>query len=111
MVTDQLIARGAADHPFLGIEGQTFFRQEADGSIVPAGVLVATVMPDTAAEAAGVLAEDLILSVQGEPLATMEQLVVILRFYRVGEVVELAIDRGGERLTIPVTLMERPEGV
>ena len=111
IVTDQIIAQGRADHPFLGIKGSTYFRQEADGSTVPAGVAVDEIFKDTAAEAAGVEAGDIILSVAGEPLATMEQLVVMIRFYRVGEIVELEIDRGGVPLTIPVTLMERPEGV
>lgn len=111
IVTEQLIARGEAEHPFLGIEGQTLFRTELDGSTVPAGVLVGKVMAGTAAEAAGVQPQDVISSVGDEMLSTMEQLVVILRFYRVGEVVELHIDRGGLPMTIPVTLMERPEGV
>jgi putative serine protease PepD len=111
IVTDQIIAQGRADHPFLGIKGSTYFRQEADGSTVPAGVAVDEIFKDTAAEAAGVEAGDIILSVAGEPLATMEQLVVMIRFYRVGEIVELEIDRDGIPLTIPVTLMERPEGV
>jgi S1-C subfamily serine protease len=111
IVTEQLIARGEADHPFLGIEGQTLFRQQADGSTIPAGVLVGKVMAGTAAEAAGVQPQDVISSVGDEPLTTMEHLVVVLRFYRVGEVVELHIDRGGLPMTIPVTLMERPEGV
>jgi putative serine protease PepD len=111
IVTDQIIAQGRADHPFLGIEGTTYFRKETDGSTVPAGVAVGSVFKETAAEAAGLEAGDVILSVAGEPLTTMEQLVVLLRFYRVGEVVELEIDRGGLPLSIPVTLMERPEGV
>ncbi|MCU0282106.1 MAG: S1C family serine protease [Acidimicrobiia bacterium] len=111
VVTDQIIAQGRADHPFLGIQGTTYFRQEADGSTVPAGVAVDKIFENTAAEAAGVEAGDIILSVAGEPLATMEQLVVMVRFYRVGEIVELEIDRGGVPMTIPVTLMERPEGV
>ena len=110
IVTEQLIARGEADHPFLGIEGQTYFRLEADGSTVPAGVSVGKVIEGTAAEVAGVRPGDVILSVEGDSLTTMEQLVVMLRFYRVGEVVDLQIDRAGTPQTIPVTLMERPEG-
>ena len=110
IVTEQLIARGEADHPFLGIEGQTYFRLEADGSTVPAGVSVGKVIEGTAAAAAGVRPGDVILSVEGDSLTTMEQLVVMLRFYRVGEVVDLQIDRAGTPQTIPVTLMERPEG-
>ena len=110
IVTEQLIARGEADHPFLGIEGQTYFRLEADGSTVPAGVSVGRVIEGTAAAAAGVRPGDVILSVESDSLTTMEQLVVMLRFYRVGEVVDLQIDRAGTPQTIPVTLMERPEG-
>ncbi|MBM3695715.1 MAG: PDZ domain-containing protein [Actinobacteria bacterium] len=111
IVTEQLIARGEADHPFLGIEGRTFFRQEDDGSTVPAGVAVVSVIAGTAAAAAGIQAGDIILSVGGEPLATMERLVVLLRFQRVGEIVELQVEREGAVQAIPVSLMERPEGV
>jgi putative serine protease PepD len=111
IVADELVERGEASHPFIGITGTTFFRQEADGATVPAGVAVASVLEGTAAALAGIQPGDLILSVGGEPLATMDQLVVLLRFYRVGEVVQVQIERGGAPQTVPVTLMERPEGV
>jgi putative serine protease PepD len=111
VVTDQLIETGAVSHPFLGILGSTFFRGEPDGATVPAGVEVAEVVESTAAAAAGIRAGDIILSVGEEPLTTMEQLVVMLRFYRVDEEIAVKIDRGGEPLTIMVTLLERPEGV
>jgi putative serine protease PepD len=111
VITDQLAETGAASHPFIGIKGTTFFRQQVDGATVPAGVEVAEVIEGTAAEVAGIQAGDIMLSVAGEPLATMEQLVVMVRYYRVGEEIAVEVERGGERLTIMVTLLERPEGV
>jgi putative serine protease PepD len=110
-VTDDLIATGKATHPFLGITGTTYLRPEADGSTVPAGVSVVSVMPDTAAAAAGMAVGDLILSYDGTPVTVMEQLVVAMRLYRVGDKVNFEIDRGGTLLTVEVTLAERPEGV
>lgn len=110
-ITDDLISSGIASHAFLGIQGATFFEERPDGSTVPAGVLVDSVIDDTAAAAAGIEAGDIIRSFAGRPIATMEQLVVRLRFYRVGDVVDVAITRAGEDLTIRLTLMERPEDV
>ena len=111
VVTEQLAETGAASHPFMGVRGSTFFRQEADGATIPAGVEVAEVIAGTAAAAAGIEVGDILSSVNGEPLTTIEQLVSRLRFYRVGDEVTVELERGGESRTITVTLLERPEGV
>jgi putative serine protease PepD len=111
VVTEQLAESGVASHPFIGIKGTTFFREQADGATVPAGVEVAEVIEDTAAALAGIRVGDILLSVAGERLTTMEQLVVMVRYYRVGEQIAVELERGGEQLTIMVTLLERPEGV
>ena len=111
LVTEQLADGGVASHPFIGVLGSTFFRQEADGATVPAGVEVAEVIEGTAAAAAGIEVGDILLSVDGEPLTTIDQLVAMLRFYRVGDSVAVELERGGERQTITVTLLDRPEGV
>ncbi len=110
-VTDDLIATGEATHAFLGITGATHFEQEDDGAIVPAGVIVESIIGGTAADEAGLEAGDIIRSFDEESLVTMEQLVVRLRFYRVGETVDLVVTRGQEDVTIELTLLERPEGV
>ncbi len=111
LVTEQLADAGVASHPFIGVKGATFFRQEADGATVPAGVEVAEVIEGTAAAEAGIEVGDILLSVDGEPLTTIDQLVAMLRFYRVGDTVAVELERGGERQTITVTLLDRPEGV
>jgi len=111
LVTEQLADGGVASHPFMGVKGSTFLRQEADGATVPAGVEVAEVIAATAAAEAGIEVGDILLSVDGESLTTIEQLVSMLRFYRVGDEVAVELERGGELQTITVNLLERPEGV
>ena len=110
-ITDDLIEFGEARHAFLGVTGSTFFVEAADGATIPAGVAVASVFDDTAARLAGLEDGDVLLSVDGVPVTTMEQLVTVIRLYRVGETVDIVVDRAGEELAIPVTLLERPEGV
>lgn len=110
-ITSDLIEFGEARHAFLGVTGTTFFEEDPDGATVPAGVAVASVFDDTAAALAGIEAGDVIRSVGGEPVTTMEQLVVDLRSYRVDETVDVVVERGGETLTLSLTLLERPEGL
>jgi S1-C subfamily serine protease len=110
-ITDDLIEFGEARHAFLGVSGSTFFTETQDGATIPAGVAVASVFDDTAASVAGVETNDVILSVNETPVMTMEQLVTIIRLYRVGQVIDLVVNRGDTELTISVILLERPEGV
>jgi putative serine protease PepD len=110
-ITADLLDDGAVSHAFLGVQGTTFFEQAADGATVPAGVTIASVVPGTAAELAGIQPGDVIRSLDGVPVSTMEQLVVRIRLYRVGDTVDLFTDRGGQTSRITMTLMERPEGV
>ncbi|MFQ5947892.1 MAG: S1C family serine protease [Acidimicrobiia bacterium] len=108
-IAQDLIEFGRAKHAFLGITGSTFFEQTEDGATVPAGVIVAGVLEETAAEADGLEPGDRIITVDGEEVTTMERLVVGLRSYRVGDQVAFQIDRNGTPLTITITLQERPQ--
>ena len=110
-ITADLIADGVSAHPFLGISGSTFFETRPDGALAPAGIEVAEVIPETAAADSGILVGDVIVSFEGEPVLTMDRLVVRLRFYRVGDAIELDLLRDGAPVTITVTLLERPVGV
>jgi len=110
-IAEEIISNGEASHPFLGITGMTHFEAAADGATVPAGVEVAEIVAGSAAEAGGLAVDDILLSFDGTPLTTMEQLVVLLRFYHVGDTAEVQLDRDGDVSVLSVTLIERPEGV
>jgi len=110
-ITQDILEFGVAKHAFLGITGSTHFEDEADGAIAPAGVSVGSVIEGTAADAAGVEVGDIIQSVDGQPVATMDGLVVRLRLHRVGDIAQLQILRDDQVLVIDMELLERPEGV
>jgi S1-C subfamily serine protease len=110
-ITQDILEFGGPRHAFLGITGSTHFELEIDGAVAPAGVAVASVIGDTAADAAGLEVGDIIESVDGQSVTTMNGLVVKLRFYRVGDIAELQILRNGELVLLDMELLERPEGV
>jgi S1-C subfamily serine protease len=107
---DQIIEQGFVRHPLLGISGIDVSPEIAEefGLSASRGAVVDAVQEDTGAEAAGVQAGDIITEVDGEPLATMSQLVAEVRSRAPGDTVELRIVRGGDELTLEVTLSERP---
>ncbi len=109
-VAGELIDSGAASHAFLGIGGTTHFDTLPDGALAPAGVDVAEVFEDSAAAEAGIEPGDVIVTVDGEAVTTMERLVVRLRFYHVGDTVPMHLRRGADTFDVDVVLRERPEG-
>ncbi|MEX2324626.1 MAG: trypsin-like peptidase domain-containing protein [Nitriliruptoraceae bacterium] len=107
---DQLIEQGFVRHPLLGIAGVDVTPEVAEQFGLPAsrGAVIESVQPDTGAAEAGLRPGDIIVAVDGEPLATMSQLVAEVRSRAPGDVVQLEIVRSGEQLDVEVTLGERP---
>ncbi len=70
------------------------------------GVLVEGVMPDSPAEKAGLKSHDILLKLDDQHLVSMEQLVVLVRDHKKGDVVKLTVISGGSESEIPVTLGE-----
>ncbi len=107
-VINEIIETGEARHAFLGIGGETDFDESIDGALVPVGVLVVSMESGSAADRAGLLVGDRITSVDAKPVTTMDGLIITLRAFSVGTMVELAVDRGQESMMLPVELGERP---
>jgi S1-C subfamily serine protease len=73
------------------------------------GVIVTAVEPETPAAAAGVLAGDLIVEVDGSTTNGSAGLIAAIRDRQAGDVVTIVIQRDGERMDLTVELTERPE--
>lgn len=110
-ITDEIIEEGTVRHAFLGISGLDRLDETTDGGLIPAGAEIEEVESGYSAERAGIEVGDIVVSLDGNPVDTMNALVVQLRLYRVGDVVDVGVVRNGEELQLPVTLDERPEGV
>jgi S1-C subfamily serine protease len=131
-VVPELIARGYYPHPWLGIRylwNLTPQRRqilEEVGLEVPVeeGVLIVEVSQGSPADEAGLrggqqqvrigrmilyVGGDILTSIDGEPIADDRDLLRYLDTQTVvGQVVQVTLWRGGEKLTLPVALTERP---
>ncbi len=124
-VVAQLIDKGKVDRAYIGIGGTTVEPELARLFRLPVdtGVLVERVGENTPAERAGLkpgtsdvivkgesyrLGGDVIVAVDGERVASLEQLRDVLSSLKPGETVELGVFRGDERQTVEVKLGRQP---
>jgi serine protease DegQ len=109
-VVEQLLEDGQAEHAFLGVEPGPLTPEIAERLDVPAerGVLVLGVVGDSAATEAGVREGDVITSIGGEPIETVEDLLGRLRQFEPGDTISLEVVRDGETQTLEATLRDRP---
>jgi serine protease Do len=75
------------------------------------GVMVSDVMPDGAAESAGLGIEDLVTTVNGKPVESVPMLALELSRYAAGDAVTLGLLRGSETVSVNVTVRERPHPI
>jgi len=102
-IVQQLIRDGEAEYPIIGVNLDLTYR--GPGARVQADSQPGdAVTPGGPAEAAGIAAGDLIVAVDGERVSTPEDFVVQIRTRLPGDVVDLTVVRGDERLTTSVTL-------
>ena len=107
-VTSEIIATGSVNHAFLGILGATSFSTATDGASVAVGVEVDSIEPGSGAADAGLTAGSLITAVDGEPVTTMDDLIVALRYHAAGDDITITVSSAGNDTTLPVTLGVRP---
>lgn len=110
-VVTQLLEEGEVSHAFLGVRPAPLSPQLAQQAGLDAdeGVAVLSVVEGSGAEEAGLEPGDVIVSADGEPLRSVEDLFKILRDRNPGDRLELEVVRGGDRQTITVELTGRPE--
>jgi membrane-associated protease RseP (regulator of RpoE activity) len=70
-----------------------------------------TVEDDSAAQAAGLEEDDLVVAVNGQPVSQFDELSDALARFDVGDEVQLTIERDGVERTLDATLRARPAGV
>jgi serine protease Do len=114
-IMDDLIEDGEVSRGYLGIlpaDVDQVMAQALDLGDVR-GVLISRVEPDTPAEEAGLEAEDVIVSVNGEDLTSGSALSFrnTIAGFKPGEEIELGVIRDGKELELSVTLGERTDDV
>jgi putative serine protease PepD len=123
----QLIARGRASHPWLGISGMDITLDLARPLGLPAreGVMIAQVTPGSPAARAGLRGAqrrirvrnfilpaggDIIVALDGQKIATLDDLTAFLEDRKkAGDEVRVEVLRDGKPLTVVARLAELPE--
>ena len=106
---DQLRKAGHVHRGEIGIHAQTVTHELAQGLNLPQefGVVLSDVVPDGNAEEAGLQVGDIVLSVDGRPLATARQLELDVYRRDIDEKIKLEVLRGKDHLTFTVAVAER----
>jgi len=110
-VVPQLITRGKVPRPGIGI---VMLDDQSAAGLGMVGVVIERVIPDSAAERAGLqgidyssrMLGDVIVAVGGKAVANIEDFVRILQKYKIGEDVTLAVQRGDAAWDVVVTIMD-----
>jgi S1-C subfamily serine protease len=111
-IVPQLIENGKAKHAYLGVVPAPVTpelnRQLKLG--VDEGVLVLSVAAQSPAARAGMRRGDVIVSLEGDAIKTVEDLYAALRKYKPGDTVSVTVLRGGKRSSFSVTVATLPSG-
>lgn len=105
-----LAERGYVSRPVLGISCIT-----SDGTEGPAGLIVASIDSASDAGARGLLVNDCITHVDGEPVSEVSQVRTILESHAIGDEITLTVQRldeesgQWEELTVTITLMDQAD--
>lgn len=110
LVVEQLLETGFVNRGFLGISPITLSPSLASqvGAPVDAGILVVRTVPGSAAEIAGLQAEDVIVQMAGEPILNTGKLSKFLVAHPPGETISVLVYRGDKQITVELTLGDRP---
>jgi serine protease Do len=110
-ITDQLMRGGSVQRGFVGLGLRTFDADRWEGLGQPRdfkGAYIESVTPDAPADQAGVQEGDLLVGVNGRPVANGTEATRAVGSARPGETIRLDVIRDGRRRTINVRSGVRP---
>jgi len=110
---DQLIKGGTAEHPFLGVVGRDIDPQlvEEEGLPVQEGAFVIELTEGGNAEKAGIKPGDVVVSLDGEKILGMDDLLLQVRRRAIGDEVTIGLYRDGKLIDVKMTVGVKPENL
>ncbi len=97
LIATRIVNGESLELGYLGIRGNAVESEDL-------GVLVAEALPGSPAEEAGLLAGDVIVSLDAEPMHDITELSAAIKLRRPGEAVELTVRRGGDIYVVTAVL-------
>jgi len=112
-VLEDLVTRGMVIRPFIGISydsvDQAWVRQL--NLPVNQGVIILDVIPGTAAERAGLRVRDVVVNVNGRPIADSDDFLAAIDGMQVGDVLIITVVRDGREIVVRLEVGERPQSL
>ena len=109
-VAEELISEGRVSYPWLGVSGSDLDPWTAKEYGVSAGTLIRRVTPKSPAEQSGIRVQDVVTAVEKRPIATLNELMMLVRRHEPGDRVELTVVRSGVTHSMKVRLIATPAG-
>ena len=109
-IIGDLRSYGYVTGAYLGVTVQDVAAEFASAYGI-SGACVVGVEPGYAAERAGIQPKDIIVALEDQEVTSITTLTRALRAYKAGDTVKLTLIRSGERMTVTVTLDERPQNL
>lgn len=106
-IVNQLIQQGfVSGRPDLGITGEIISSFYQFYYRIPQGLYITEVAPDSSADLVGLEAGDILISLDGTPITTMEALQTLLYDYEPGDSITAIIYRDGKQYSVTLTVGE-----
>lgn len=101
---------GQFNRPYLGVSYTVLSKQAALLNDLPEGAYVRAIIPDSSADKAGILPEDIVTKIDGKQITTENGgLAGLISNKKIGDTVMLTVFRNGEIRELEVTLEQAPE--
>jgi S1-C subfamily serine protease len=112
-IADELLQEGRIRHGYLGVglhpvEVPASVRDKL-GVTPEVGLILLSVEPNSAADKAGWLVGDILISLEGKPINDIDELQTALRGNTVGRSLKSSLLRGGQLIETQVTVLERKQ--
>lgn len=106
-IYDQLIQYNKVKRPYIGITGRDLDESTAKANNLVVGIYVLSIDEFSAAEKAGIKIGDVITSIDGTKVTTMDKLNEIKNSHQIGDQISLTLYRNGSEKDIKITLQEQ----
>lgn len=107
-IIDELIDHNKVLRPYIGITGINLDEDLAKKNNLVIGIYIKSVQDFSPAEKAEIKVGDVIVKADGKDVKTMDELNEIKNSHKIGETMNITVNRNGETKDLTVTLAETP---
>jgi S1-C subfamily serine protease len=108
-IIDGYRKEGKIIKPYIGVSYQMVSKDVASVQDLPEGAFVRRVLPNTPADEAGLRAGDVIIKIDSKDVNEDNTLASVLTEYKVGDTIELEVNRDGQIIKLKAKLGEAPQ--